>query len=231
MTSARAVQLGYRVTGVDSSGNRINNDAFVVDGLARFTGTTTGSTALVTDDLGYVCITCSSYLRPSLDRTMCIEACAENERVLSSGFCEACPANHVLSNDRRSCILICGDRQKKVGNTCVNCPAYTRPSRDGLSCFSDCRDGQKVLESGFCETCPTGYILSNDRRTCLVVCTDRQRKENNYCITCPAYTRPSNDRLRCINNCSANQKVLETGYCQTCPTGSIVTEDRRYCEV
>ncbi len=145
------------------------------------------------------CTTCNPLFHPYLDTTktpaQCVDSCPSSTYVDSENRCQACDS---------TCLTCSGPSNTQ----CTSCnPSSSHP----------------LLQYGQCvSSCSTGYVLSNDKLTCLLPCTDShcyQCQENalGTCITCENGYYLSNGKCKAIEACSSGQYWnTTTNACAAC---------------
>ncbi|CAL6024146.1 Cysteine-rich_membrane protein 1 [Hexamita inflata] len=184
-------------------------------------------------------------------------------QVLQAGVCAECPADFVPSSDKQSCIscsqrygngavyssinsCICDSTSGFAGaanSACAYCWILGK-TVSGNSCIA-C-SGTAVLQSGVCSECPTNFVPSSDKLSC-ISCAQRYGQGSIYstintcvCDQSTGFAGSSNSACTYCwvlgktvsgSSCAvcSGTTVLQSGACAECPADFVPSSDKLSC--
>ncbi|CAL6063692.1 Cysteine-rich_membrane protein 1 [Hexamita inflata] len=189
-------------------------------------------------------------------------------QVLQSGTCQECPAGSVQSADKLSCVIqstcsaLYGPGSLEVTPGTCRCTASGFAGSDNTVCVDCLRigkvvsgtvgattcaacSGTQVLQAGVCAECPTDFVASSDKLSC-ISCFQRYGDGSTYstgsCICESAAGFAGSTNSTCTYcwilgltvsgtscaSCTGTQ-VLQAGICSECPSNLVPSLDKLSC--
>ncbi|CAL6033378.1 Cysteine-rich_membrane protein 1 [Hexamita inflata] len=181
-----------------------------------------------------VCAQCSNDLVPSADGLSCVTCSSKygsGSAFESFGTCR-CSASGFAGNDNTICV------------DCLRVGQFVSGAAGSTSCAS-C-SGTQVLQSGVCQECPTNFVPSADKLSCVTcaslygpgssyssantcacqVSVGFGGADNSICEDCKRSGKEAS--VTGCTACSASD-VLQSGTCKACPAGSVQSLDKLSC--
>ncbi|CAL6024148.1 Cysteine-rich_membrane protein 1 [Hexamita inflata] len=180
------------------------------------------------------CAQCSNDLVPSADGLSCVTCSSRygsGSAFLSFGNCR-CSASGFAGNDNTVCV------------DCLRVGKFVSGAAGSTSC-AFC-SGTQVLQAGACAECPTDFVPSADKLSCVScmslygpgssystinTCVCRVSEgfggaNNHVCEDCKRSGQEAS-----VTGCTAciGAQVLQSGTCQNCPAGSVQSLDKLSC--